>query len=38
MSGLVMFGDIAFLMAGYAAGWFSKPYIEAAIAWVKAKF
>jgi hypothetical protein len=38
MSGLVVFGDLVFLALGYAACWFSKSYVEAAIAWVKAKF
>lgn len=38
MTGLVMFGDLVFFITGFAACWFSKSYIEAAAAWVKAKF
>lgn len=35
---MVLFGDVVFFITGFAACWFAKPYIEAAVAWVKAKF
>jgi hypothetical protein len=38
MAGFVAFGDVLFFAAGFAACWFCKDQIVAAVAWVKAKF
>lgn len=38
MKTLITFGDVLFFVGGFAACWFFKAKIVAAIDWIKAKF